>query len=227
MSALNNVISRSFPGVNLLVVSLVEDLEPKEYSNKYYCFVKCAPAVKSNTSPTGKTYDMKSAITFKMEAEKILSMAFALKCYANGKGAAYDQTFGSYELFADTSKSQYNSGVGKKSCKIMMGVNNKTNKSIINVFFSSEGNKAFGLYLSPYEAYAMSEVFEMLGKKCIELELSSGGIVVKKPQKSNFNQQNTQSPIMPPNNYIKTSENVINDFAGFFNPESSNNPFED
>lgn len=231
MSSLNNIMTRSFAQVNLLTISMVEDTEAKEYSNKFYMFIKASPGVKSENSPTGKTYDTKSSVTFKIEAEKALSMAFAFKCYANGKGPAYDQTFGSFEIFADASRSQYG-GSGKKSCKIASGVNNKTNKSVINLFFNSEGGKPVGFFLTPYEAYAISEILEFLAKKCLEYEINGrSGVTVNKtqfPQKniqkiSNENMPETHAPNLshPTTQFLETTESVSSNFQNLFN-----NPFE-
>ena len=55
--ALTNVISRNFPGINALNISLVYDSEVKEYHNSYFLFIKALPSVKSDKSPTGRSYD--------------------------------------------------------------------------------------------------------------------------------------------------------------------------
>jgi hypothetical protein len=233
--ALNNIISRNFPGINVFNVSLVEDNEPKDYHNRFFMFIKAVPSVKSDQSPTGRSYDNNGAITFKLEAEKALGLSFALIQYANGKGKAYDEGFGSFQIFADTSKSQYGgSGGSKKSMTVKMDVNSKTNKAVINMLFSQEGSKPVAFYLTPYESYSLGTIIEFVSIKCIEYEMNGPGIVVKKQfqAKSQPKTDVFGGPGSPTNNNtfkstpndIKGIEKVTGGFGGMFN---SDNPFGD
>jgi hypothetical protein len=204
--ALNNIINRSVPGVNSFSISLVEETEPKEYQNKFFMFVKGIPSVRSDQSSTGRSYDANSSVTFKVEAEKALSMSFALKQYANGKGKAYEEAFGSFLIFADMSKSQY-AGAGKKSLTIRMG-QDKSGKANINIFLGHDAKKV-GIFLTPYESYSTGMILEFLALKCLEYELQGPGMIVKK-QLSSPKQQNYQQPQQnyqqPQQNYQQNSQ---------------------
>lgn len=185
--ALNNVISRSISGTSVFSVSVVEETEPKEYQNRFFMFIKGVPGIKSDNSPTGRSYDMTNAVTFKVDAEKALAMSFALQQLANGKGKSYDDAFGSYTIFADMSKSQYGTG-GKKSLSVKMG-SNKDGKGIINIFLTHDTHKVT-IFLTAYEAYGAGKVIEYLALKCIEYELQGPGMVVKKQNVAPIQRQN-------------------------------------
>lgn len=205
--ALNNVINRSVSGTSVFNVSIVEETEPKEYQNRFFMFIKGVPGIRSDTSPTGRTYDMNSAVTFKVEAEKALAMSYALLQMASGKGKAYEDMFGPYVIFADMSKSNYGSG-GKKSLNIRMS-QNKEGKAIVNIYLTHDNNKV-AINMSSYEAYGASKMLEFLALKCMEFELKSPGMVVKNQngfqQKKPYNrqsyeqqqQQNTQQMYSTP-----------------------------
>ena len=208
--ALNNVITRSISGTSVFNVSIVEETEPKDYQNRFFMFIKGVPGIRSETSPTGRTYDMNSAITFKVEAEKALAMSYALLQMASGKGKAYEEMFGPYTIFADMSKSNYGSG-GKKSLNVRMGQNNKDGKAIVNIYLTHDNTKV-AINMSAYEAYGASKMLEFLALKCMEFELKSPGMVVKNQngfqQKKQYNNnrqlyeqqqhQNTQEMYSPP-----------------------------
>lgn len=218
--ALNNIISRNFPGINVFNISLVEETEPKDFHTRFFMFIKAIPSIKSDSSSTGRSYDNNSAITFKVEAEKALALSFALKQYANGKGKAYDSEFGSFQIYADMSKSQFNSGGNsgnKKSMTIQMGVNSKTNKANINMIFSQESAKPVAFFLTPYEAYSLGTIIEYISLKCIEYEMQGPGIVVKK-QLSTNGQNKTNGFKQTP---ISSSNVLTND--GFFKPTQADN----
>lgn len=231
--ALNNIISRNFPGINALNVSLVEETEPKDYHTRFFMFVKAIPSVKSDQSPTGKTYDNNAAVTFKMEAEKALAFAFALKQYAMGKGKSYDEHFGSFEIYADMSKSQYGgNGGSKKSMKLQMGTNSKTSKANINMFFNQEGGKPVAFFLTPYEANSLGTIVEFISMKCIELELQGPGMVVKKQFQTANGSKPTNSFKQTPvsqETYKPTPQDTqgVNQAAGSFGNlfGGSDNPF--
>jgi hypothetical protein len=225
--ALTNIINRNFTGINVFNISLVEETEPKDqYQSRFFMFIKAVPSIKSDQSPTGRTYDTKSAVTFKIEAEKALALSFALLQYANGRGKAYEDGFGQFTIFADMSKSTFNSsGSGdKKSMTIRIGKDQKGEKSNINMFFA-QGNTKVALFLTPYESYAISKVVEVLALKCMDLELQGHGMVVKKQfetPKSNGFQQKTQSqnysgPNVPMDGGDrKNIAKVSGDFGGMF-----------
>lgn len=217
--SINNIISRNFPGINALTVSLVEETEPKDFHTRYFFFLRAIPSIKSDTSSTGRTYDTKSSINFKMEAEKLLSLSFALEQYALGKGKIYEDVFGSFTVFADGSKSQFGSG-GKKSMFVSLGTNNKTNKSLINIFFS-ESERKIPFFFTPYEAHSIAIVFETLAKKCIDMELSGGGIVVRNNQVRQQSQpkmrdNSDEDPFQPSMKEQNEMNKVTNQFSDFF-----------
>lgn len=223
--SINNIISRNFPGINALTVSMVEETEPKDFHTRYFFFLRAIPSIKSDTSSTGRTYDTKSSINFKMEAEKLLSLSFALEQYALGKGKIYEDVFGSFTVFADGSKSQFGSG-GKKSMFVSLGTNNKNNKSLINIFFS-ESERKIPFFFTPYEAHSIAVVFETLAKKCIDMELSGGGIVMKKPPFKSAQEKVSQNnfdedPFQPSKQEQSEMNKVTNQFSNFF----SNDPFD-
>ena len=103
-SSLRNILSRSMPGLNLIQISLVEDANPEQYRSKYFAFLKMIPGEKSDQSPTGRTYNHQNSINFKVECEKIFALSAALKFFAEGKGEQYDTIYGTFEIFADSSR---------------------------------------------------------------------------------------------------------------------------
>ena len=239
--ALNNVISKSFTGVNLIMLSLVEETEPKEYQDKYFMFIKAVPSVRSDTSSSGKSYDHKSAITFKMSAEKAYAMSFALSQYALGRGKLYDEQFGNFVMFADGSKSQYGSN-SKKAMNVNYYTNQKSNKTNVSLFTSSDQTK-IPFFMTPYEASSMSEVMKFFANECLRMEIAGPGVMIsrqnntpRQPQAQNGNQgpfnqqpaqtqpQNQQGFFNPPQSQQPTPQpvanvaanKVANDFAGFF-----------
>ena len=225
--ALNNVISKSFTGVNLIMLSLVEETEPKEYQDKYFMFIKAVPSVRSDTSSSGKSYDHKSAITFKMSAEKAYAMSFALSQYALGRGKLYDEQFGNFVMFADGSKSQYGSN-SKKAMNVNYYTNQKSNKTNVSLFTSSDQTK-IPFFMTPYEASSMSEVMKFFANECLRMEIAGPGVMISRQNNSPrqtqsqqqnsgqgsggpFNQQPAQQPTQPQNQ------------QGFFNPPQSQQP---
>ena len=234
--ALNNIINRNFTGINVFNISLVEETEPKnEYQSRFFMFIKAIPSIKSDQSPTGRTYDVKSSISFKVEAEKALAMSFALLQYANGRGDAYEKGFGQFSIFADMSKSSFNSGSGgdKKSMTIRMGKDQKGEKFNINMFFA-QGNMKVALFLTPYESYSISKVLELIALKCIEFELQGPGVVIKRqipvsnqPKQNGFQQKQYNSP-PPVTNFMQTpqdSHNIDQISGDFGNVFGGDDPF--
>jgi len=182
--AINNIISRSFTGVNLVMVSVVEETEPKDFQNRYFMFIKAVPSFQSDT---GKSYNHKSAVTFKVEVEKAFALAFALEQFALGRGKIYDEQFGVFTIFADGSKSQFGSN-SKKSMNLNYYHNQKTSKTNITLFTASDDNK-IPFFMTPYEAHAMSQVLKFLGNECLRLEVTGQCVVVNKQYKSKQPQQ--------------------------------------
>jgi hypothetical protein len=229
--ALNNVISKSFTGVNLIMISVVEETEPKDYQDKYFMFIKAIPSVRSDTSSSGKSYDHKSAVTFKMSAEKAYAMSFALNQYALGRGKMYEDQFGNFGMFADASKSQYGNN-NKKAMNINYFTNQKSSKTNISLFTSSDQIK-IPFFMTPYEANSMSEVLKFFANECLRLEIAGPGVVISKqtPKQNTqsqpkmfpqgFKEQQNQSSSSPqtqqPN---QAADKVSNDFAGFFNDDN-------
>jgi len=232
--ALNNIISRNFSGINVFNISVVEETEPKEYHTRFFMFIKAIPSGKSDTSPTGRTYNSEGSVTFKVEVEKALALAFALKQYASGKGKAYDDNFDNFTIFADMSKSQYNGGGGdKKSMIVKMGQNNKTNKSVINILFSQgdgQNKKVVAFFMTPYEAHSLGSVIEYLSFKCLDFELQGPGMIVRKPSAPKSTNQNNNYNKPPQESFKPTQTDTQNikqaagDFGGMF---GSDNPFGD
>jgi len=244
MGTINNIIGRSFPGVNLMMISIVEDPEPKDFQSRFFMFIK---AVSGITTDAGtKSYDHKGGITFKMEAEKAFAMSFALEQYALGKGKLYDEQFGNFTIFADGSKSQYGSN-SKKSLSLNYYTNQKSGKTNISIFTASDSKK-IPYFMTPYEAYAMSKVLNFFASECLRLEMAGPGVIVRRKignqqmtsqnipqqdfkQPQNFSGQNLgfQQPSIsqpqmqqnlpfnqPPQNLQQNANKVANDFAGFF-----------
>ena len=229
--ALNNVISKSFTGVNLIMLSLVEETEPKEYQDKYFMFIKAVPSVRSDTSSSGKSYDHKSAITFKMSAEKAYAMSFALSQYALGRGKLYDEQFGNFVMFADGSKSQYGSN-SKKAMNVNYYTNQKSNKTNVSLFTSSDQTK-IPFFMTPYEASSMSEVMKFFANECLRMEIAGPGVMISRqnnsPRQTQSQQQNSgqgsggpfnQQPAQQPAQQPTQPQNQ----QGFFNPPQSQQP---
>lgn len=231
------ICSRNFPGISSLMFSLVEDPEPKsEWSDKYFLFIKAVPSTQNSNSSTGRSYDHKRSINFKATAEKALSFAYALKILAEGKGKHYDDIFGNFSMFADSSKSQFAQGGGlKKSMQMNYYMNNKTNKQVISIGFKS-GEEKVNLYFTPYEAYSASVVLERMANMALDLIFKGPNIKVNNnnnnynkpafpqqqpvnlPQPNNFNNNTYQQQNLPPSNVNTQAINQVADnFAAMMN----------
>jgi hypothetical protein len=221
------------------MLSIVENTEHKDFQSRYFMFIKFVPGVKSDTSVTGKTYDHKSGITFKVEVEKAFAFAFALSQFALGKGKVYDDQFGAFTISADASKSQYGSDNAAKKFLVINYFNyQKTGKTVISVLASSN-NQKISYFMSPYEATAMSDVLKYMATKCLELEIAGPGVVVRNQftgsNTSNINESRKNQSFQPSQNQQNKSNQqqftfqqtpntpeppevnkVANDFAGFF-----------
>jgi len=230
--AIQNVISRSFTGANLVMVSLVEETEPKDFQNRFFMFIKAVP--RTDNGSGGKSYNHKSGVTFKMEAERAFAMSFALSQYAAGKGKSYEDTFGNFSMFADASKSQYGNN-SKKSMAVNYYQNSKTNKTNISIFTASDQTK-IPYFMDPYAAKAFADVLYFLANECLRLEVAGPGVVVKRqisnnqqrppqqiPQQSNQQQipQQQNANFAPQQNTPPPAavNQVANDFAGFLNDD--------
>lgn len=188
-SALKNVITRQMAGVNAIQISVVEDENADNFKSRYFAFLKGVPSENSDTSPTGKTYNYKKAINIKLEAEKIFALANALTICAEGKFDPYERNFGIFEIHADTSRSSFSDGGGKKSVRVSMLKNTKTDKFVITLSFISDNSKAVG-YFSPYEAVGFAKSLEFCANKILELEFCKNtGFMTQKapiPQSNGF-----------------------------------------
>ena len=197
--ALKNLVTRQINGINVIQISLVEESEPKDnYASKYFSFLKIIPGVSNPGSSTGRSYDHKAAITISLPIEKMLGLGFALKSFGEGKGDKYIETFGTFEIYADTTKSSYGGEGAKKSFKLGTLVNNKTQKKVITLLFTMNDKKYQG-YFTPYEAYAFGKIIETLGERGLELECNRVHTMITPKQ----NLQNLQ-----PNQYANPVDDL-------------------
>ncbi len=229
-SNLNFICQRSFPGINSLQIALVEDTEPKnEWADKYFLFIKAVPGVQSTANASGRTYDHTRAVTFKASPEKALSFAFALKVMSEGRGKQYDDLFGGFTMFADTSKSQYSQGGGsRKSMMMNYYQNNKTNKQVISVGFKQDSN-VVSLFMTPYDAYATGQVLEKMAHRALDLAITGSNLKVNTGKPAfNGNKTNQSQPAQLPAfqqpvvDNTQSIDQVADNFSAMF---SDDNPF--
>lgn len=225
-SSLKNIITRSIPGINLAQISVVEDTNADQYKSRFFAFIKGIPGEQSQESSTGRTYNFKNAVNMKIEAEKIYALASALRIAAEGKYEPYEKNFGHFEIFADSSRSGMGSGGEKKTVKVGIMQNNKTNKFVITMSFFADNKKAIS-YLTPYDAFGVAKMLEFCADKILELESQKNmGMTVQntapqqsfQPQQPQAQQPQNQQPQgqQPQNQQTPQEQNAVSGFQNMF-----------
>lgn len=217
-STLQNTYSKSFPGSNLLELSLVKDIAPDLpfYKPRYFCFVSVTPGMKTDTG--GRTFSKDGRITIKADLEKVMALANSIRAFARGQG----QTFGQFAIFADSSKSGFQAQQGQSNIKTCFvseyKQDNPNGGTKTNVVVSLKaGQKPIGNFMSPCEAMAMADIFEFIAKKGLELDFearvnSNMGAV------QNTNQFNSPQPQQNYNSQPQQNN-------GQFNPQAGSYPY--
>lgn len=210
-SSLQNVFQKSFPGNNLLDLSLVLDTDPQLpfYKNRYFFFIGITPGQK-NDQGTGRTFVKEGKIQLKVEVEKVLALAHSIRLICDNRVA--DAKF---SIIADSSKSNYgNVNNGIKSIFIGEYIppakqDGTPSQKLISFAFKQGANKPIGCTYTISEGYAISDILVHLCKKCMDLEIEAKGLNVGAPIVRN------NQPKMIPNGNVNQSG---------YNPAPQSNP---
>jgi hypothetical protein len=166
---LESIFSYSFPANHLLQVSIVKQPSEQSYKKEFFCFITLAPGVQSPQG--GRSFDFNNRVTMKVEGHQVTALAHAMRAYVRGQEAIV----GPFSIYVDSSKSAYGQGGGGKSMMIQRTTNQKQNNApMLTFFFKVGSNQALGYSMTPANALAAADVFEFIGKKCLELEFSRG-----------------------------------------------------
>ena len=211
-SSLKPIFSKSFPANNLLDLSLVQDTDPNLpfYKPKYFMFLSMTQGV---IAENGRTFDKNSRITIKADCVKIFALSNSIKAFARGAGP----TMGQFQIFADSTKSNYatnGGGVIKMAFVSEFEQQIKSGGTKINIAISLKqgNNKPIGVFFSQSEALAVSQIFDFIANKSLELEFESKNVNIGKVS-NNFNpiqQLNNFNSNPQPNNF-NPSQNQIPD----------------
>ena len=234
--SLVNIFSKSIPANNLLDLSLVKDTSPNLpfYKSKYFMFLSMTAGIQDQNG--GRTFDKNSRITIKTDAIKVLAFANGIESMAN-----QNHVIGSYQIFADSSKSQFSGNNGIKIAFIteFEQTDNKGNKkrNVAISFKQGQQMKPVGIFVPPAEALAIAETFKFIAQKCMQLEFESrqldAGKVVSAPTPQYGSTPNVPNGNTPNQNSGAQYGSTPNDptgiptppNAGFNNgPQQSTNP---
>jgi len=214
---LENIFSYSFPANHLLQVSIVKQASDQSYKKEHFCFITLAPGVQNQQG--GRTFDFNNRITMKVDGHQVIALAHAVRAYARNQV----DVIGPFSIYVDSSKSSFGQhGQGGKSLFIQRNVSQKQNNSPIITFFFKVGQaQSLGFSMSPPMALAAADVFEFIGKKCLELEYARGPVST---QSGTYQNPVFASPV-PSTQQNKTIGNVANDFSNALNNFSDDIPF--
>jgi len=213
---LENIFNYSFPANHLLQISIVKQPSEQSYKKEYFCFITLAPGVQSQQG--GRTFDFNNRITMKVEGHQVIALAHAVRAYARNQA----EIIGPFSIYVDSSKSSFGQqGQGGKSLFVQRSVNQKQNNAPVIAFFFKVGQgQALSLPMSPAMALAAADVFEFIGRKCLELEYARGPVST---QPGTYQNPSFASPVPPPQS--QSSEAVTDNFANAFNDFSNDTPF--
>jgi hypothetical protein len=220
-SKLENVFSYSFPGNHLMQVSIVKQQVEQSYKKEHFCFITIAPGTQSPQG--GRSFDFNNRITMKVEGHQVLALSHAVRAYVRGQEAMV----GHFSIYVDSSKSQYSQGGGGgKSLGLQRTQNQKQNNAPMLTFFFKMGqNPALGLSVNPPTALAMADVFEFIGKKCLDLEFARSPAAI---QSGAYENPNISAPPMAtgvPQQETAPQFGDPNSVAGNFTNMFTDNPF--
>lgn len=169
-SKLENIFSYSFPANHLLQVSIVRQQSEQSYKKEFFCFITLAPGVQSQQG--GRSFDFNNRITMKVDGHQVTAMAHAVRASVRGQEAM----IGQFSIYVDTSKSAYGGqGGGGKSMMVRRGETQKKEPAI-TFFFKQGQGQALGFSMPPATALAAADIFEFIGRKCLELEYARGPV---------------------------------------------------
>lgn len=220
-SKLENIFSYSFPANHLLQISIVKQISEQSYKKEFFCFITLAPG--SQTQQGGRSFDFNNRITMKVDGHQVTALAHAVRAYVRGQ----DAMLGRFSIYVDSSKSAFGgqSGGSGKSMMVQRGETQKKEPAI-TFFFKQGQGQALGYSMSPAIALAAADVFEFIGKKCLELEFARGPVgnqigAYENPNPTGFAEApptglgpNTNQFI--PNNTSSTTNQVADDFTKSF-----------
>lgn len=244
-----NLFNYSFPGVNILNISLVSDNDSElpGYKLKHFCFIRLIPGAQSDSG--GRTFSPKDAINFKIEPHKLFAMANAIKTYSNVamrmQPNQQKPKIPAFTMFADSSKSVYG-GQEKKSLNLDIGNFDKYGNPSIVMFFQA-GQRKIVYSCDVYTAYGISRVLEMIAENAVKLEAErvilpqnvnknrpapTQGVLGTPQSAPNFQQpqqpmQQQESPITNPvnndaQNISGDAQKALNDFSNAFSSPFGN-----
>lgn len=164
----------SFPGTNLLEISLVQKPQDAYYKQDHFFFLKMSPGVKTPKNPGGRTYVKDNHTTMKLNIQDVLTLGYALCSLATGECQS------PYTHFTDTRKSEsaesQESG-GTKSLMLKPADGDKGKTGVL-LFMSKKqanggNNKPMCFSMDSYAAKSMGHLFLQFGDKAFELEFSN------------------------------------------------------
>jgi len=212
---LENIFSYSFPANHLLQVSIVKQASEQSYKKEHFCFITLAPGVQNPQG--GRSFDFNNRITMKVDGHQVTSLAHAVRAYVNNQ----IENIGPFSIYVDSSKSSYGQhGQGGKSLMIQRSVN-KQNSPVIAFFFKTGNSQALAISMTPPMALAAADIFEFIGRKCLELEFARGpvGAQTGAYQNPGFPPATPATPVGsagPSSVPHGQSEKVANNFSGTF-----------
>ena len=198
--SLKNIFNFSFPGVHLLQISLVRDMSDEDsYKRKHFSFITLVPGQKvdRSQSASGRTFDWQNRINMKAEADRVLSLSYALKTLAEASKYFYNEqsqqkdqavlfalrqtqltrktienSVAGFSLFADSSRSSYSGGQGSiKSFSLQLTNDQKKPERPVIMLWGKEGqNKSLNYAMNPAQAISVANVCDFIGNKALELE---------------------------------------------------------
>lgn len=223
-STLKNLYSRSFPGQNLLEVSIVEDTDPNLpfYKSKVFGFITVTPGGKTNEG--NRTFNREGKITMKVELEKLLGLSNSITMYCHGA----DQ-IAKFAIFSDSSKSTHGHGNFKIcSASVFMKDNPQQGgqEKNISIGIKQGQSNPIGVYFVPSEALAVAHILKFMAEKGFEKDYklranqTPGNI---NPGQS-YNAQAGYSQAAPtangnPNPNPNTAPDISNNFSNTMNQQ--------
>jgi len=209
---LENIFSYSFPANHLLQISIVKQATDQSYKREHFCFITLAPGIQSPHG--GRSFDFNSRVTMKVDGHQVIALAHAVRAYARNQA----DVIGPFSIYVDSSKSSYGQqGQGGKSLFIQRSVNQKQNNAPVVAFFFKTGqSQALGISMSPPMALAAADIFEFIGKKCLELEYARGPVGAQTGAYQNPGFAPSASPSGPSQVPPGTGK-VADNFSGAFN----------
>jgi hypothetical protein len=140
-----------------------------------------------------------------------------MRAYVRGQEAMV----GPYSIYVDSSKSAYGQGGGGKSVTVQRTTNQRNNNAPMLTFFFKMGQaQALGYSVNPAMGLAIADVFEFVGKKCLELEFSRSPTAIQSGAYENPNISSppgsNATPVSAPGPFDNVGQGVVENFSGMF-----------